>query len=391
MGVGTISEERVMPSTIVRGLAAFAAAALLALVAGVWAAESQQGQIDFNRARELIEKQRGGGQLTPDEREYVQRARAAREAMMKGQAAGQPAKPTGLIPLDQLPAAEKHKGEDGGLYGGGKNEPPPEIRKAAARELARIVPLDAQGSPSPDGKIVLISMGMSNTTQEFSKFKELADADTARSPRLVIVDCAQGGRDAARWSDPADPTWKTAEDRLAAAGVTPRQVQAAWVKHARIGPARYGEFPRHAEELQGHITKSLQIAREKFPNLRLAYLSSRIYAGYASTQLNPEPYAYESAFAVRGLIQAQAKGDPKLNCDPARGDVKAPLLLWGPYLWADGTTPRKSDGLVWTREDLAGDGTHPSPASGREKVARLLLEFLKTNANAKGWFLKAPA
>jgi hypothetical protein len=48
---------------------------------------------------------------------------------------------------------------------------------------------------------------------------------------------------------------------------------------------------------------------------------------------------------------------------------------------------RKVDGLVYLREDLADDGTHPSQ-SGQKKVAGLLLEFMKTDKNAKGWFLK---
>jgi lysophospholipase L1-like esterase len=61
--------------------------------------------------------------------------------------------------------------------------------------------------------------------------------------------------------------------------------------------------------------------------------------------------------------------------------------LWGPYLWADGTTPRKSDGLVWERKDLGGDGTHPSD-SGRQKVAELLLKFFTSDAGAKSWFMK---
>ena len=69
-----------------------------------------------------------------------------------------------------------------------------------------------------------------------------------------------------------------------------------------------------------------------------------------------------------------------MNYDPLKGEVKAPLLLWGPYLWADGITPRLSGGLVWMREDLANDGTHPS-ISGRDKVARMLLEFFKTDTN----------
>ena len=124
-----------------------------------------------------------------------------------------------------------------------------------------------------------------------------------------------------------------------------------------------------------------------FPNLRIAYLGSRIYGGYADGRLNPEPCAYEGAFVVRWLIQSQVDEDADLNYDPERGDVKSPLLLWGPYFWADGTTPRKSDGLVWERSDLVGDGTHPSD-TGRQKVADQLLSFFKTDAHAQTWFVK---
>ena len=109
----------------------------------------------------------------------------------------------------------------------------------------------------------------------------------------------------------------------------------------------------------------LQQARARFPNVRLAFVSSRIYAGYARTGLNPEPYAYESGFAVRGLIALQAK-DPDLNADPAKGEVKAPLALWGPYLWADGVKGRAIDDLVWNAGDFGADGTHPDEAGVRK-------------------------
>jgi hypothetical protein len=371
--------------TVVAGL-------VLAVLASAWAAPQGQPPIDWNYAQQLLERSRAGQGLTPEEQTYLDRAKAERaRADPRGDAAPPAAAGTGLVPLDQMAAGERYKGQDGGLYGGGKNGPPPELQRAADKELAKIVPLGPDGKPAADGKIVLISIGMSNTTQEFSKFKELADRDPAKSPQVVIVDGAQGGQDAARWSDEAAPAWAVLDRRLQASAVTAAQVQVAWVKHARIRPSAYGEFPRHAEELKGHVLASLKIARKRFPNLRVAYLSSRIYAGYATTPLNPEPYAYESALAVRGLILDQVRGDAHLNWDPEKGDVKAPLLLWGPYLWADGTTPRKSDGLVWKREDLAGDGTHPSPASGREKVAGLLMKFFKADPNAAGWFLKADA
>jgi hypothetical protein len=300
---------------------------------------------------------------------------------------------TGLIPLTELGTAT-YKGEDGGLYGGGSNEPPPAHRAAALRALEQIRPLDAEGMPSADGKIGFISVGMSNTTMEFSTFKLKADADPLKSPAVAIVDCAQGARAASLWASDAegnrgpDP-WPVVDQRLREARVSPNQVQVAWIKHAQGQPHTLAQFPRMmpAQYLANNTILTLQRLHQRFPNLRVAYVSSRIYAGYATALTNPEPLAYEGAFAVRWVIQAQEKGDPLLNHDPARGPVLAPLVLWGPYLWTDGVRPRKGDNLVWLKDDVtANDGTHPS-ASGRDKVARLLLDFLHQSPLASPWYL----
>jgi lysophospholipase L1-like esterase len=48
---------------------------------------------------------------------------------------------------------------------------------------------------------------------------------------------------------------------------------------------------------------------------------------------------------------------------------------------------RKLDNLVWERSDFVEDGVHPSQ-SGREKVARLLLDFFTSDPLAKSWFVK---
>ena len=291
----------------------------------------------------------------------------------------------GFKPLTEMTPQDRYKGEDGGLYGGGRNEPTESLAAAAKKETAKIVPLDADGNPAADGKIGLVSISMSNATQEFSRFKQLADADPQKSPLVTVVDCAQGGQTMARWADPKAACWTEADRRLQAAGVSCEQVQVAWVKLANAGPS--GELHEHGKQLEQDTRTVLVNLRNHFPNLRIAYLGSRIYGGYADGRLNPEPYAYEGAFVVRWLIQSQIKADAGLNYDPERGAVKSPLLLWGPYFWADGMTPRKSDGLVWERSDLVGDGTHPGN-TGRQKVAEQLLDFFKTDAHARTWFLK---
>ncbi|MGK0188033.1 MAG: hypothetical protein ACI9R3_003825 [Verrucomicrobiales bacterium] len=137
----------------------------------------------------------------------------------------------------------------------------------------------------------------------------------------------------------------------------------------------------HGKKLEGDTLKVLHNARLEFPNLKVAYLGSRIWAGNATSRLNPEPYAYESAFIVRWLIRRQMEGDAELAM------TNTPLLLWGPYLWAEGMRGRKADSLIWERADFAGDGVHPSK-SGRQKVAEQLLDFMTTDTLAKPWFTK---
>jgi hypothetical protein len=290
----------------------------------------------------------------------------------------------GLKPLNEMTAQDRYKGEDGGLYGNGQNEPPAEHLAAAKAATSQIAPLGADGKPARDGKIGLVSISMSNATQEFSFFKRIADADAQKSPLLTVVDCAQGGQAMAQWVPPDAKAWAEMERRLKAAGVSAQQVQVAWIKLANMGPR--GELTEHGKKLYADTLAVIQNAKSKYPNLRVVYVGSRIYAGNATGALNPEPFAYESAFVVRWLIRDQMKHEAALNFDPARGAVKSPVLLWGPYLWADGTTPRKTDGLVYERNDFAADGVHPSE-SGRAKVARQLLTFFKTDAVAKTWFV----
>jgi len=306
----------------------------------------------------------------------------------------------GYTPLDEMSADDRYKGEDGGLYGGGKNEPPPEHHAAALAQLKKIQPLDAEGNPSPDGKIVLLSIGMSNASELFRGFKSFADRDPRKSPQVVIVDGALPGQlvtqyilDSPYRNSPRAPwptIWRVVEDRLREAGVTTAQVQAAWVKqvHCPNSSEPWDKtFDLHTRRLHKDLARLMGVLIQRCPNLRIAYLSSRVYGGYAAGYLHPEPFAYETAFAIRWLIQDQIKGRPEVNYDAARGPVKSPLVLWGPYLWADGMRARKSDGLTWQPIDIL-DGTHKS-YTGIFKCKDLMLSFFTGSPYAAPWFTKA--
>jgi hypothetical protein len=289
------------------------------------------------------------------------------------------------LPLTEL-GTDKWKNYEGGLYPNGLNERPVQNNADGIQIGNSIVPLDEQGNSYPSGKIVLLSVGMSNCTQEYSAFKQIADLDTMKNPRCIIVDGAQGGQTAAIISNSSATFWNIIETRLSNAGCTPEQVQVVWLKEADAQPK--DAFPVHAQTLHRELKTIVQILKQKYPNIKIAYLSSRTYGGYATTQLNPEPYAYESGFSVKWLIEEQINADTSLIYNGA--NPKSPWLAWGPYLWAKGETPREDNGLFWIKADFGNDGTHPSQ-SGRAKVANLLLDFMKSDSTAIPWFVKKPA
>lgn len=309
---------------------------------------------------------------------------------------------TGYPPLDNPGAAAYLGIYPTGLYDGSNRRPDTHTVMAPPLE-----PLDGNGNPDPGGRYVLLSIGMSNTTQEFCSQSSAPPCDPytfmgkaavdpeVNTEHLVIVNGARSGQVATRWDDPSDANYDRVRDQvLLPAGLAEEQVQAAWVKVANARPSVSLPDPNaDAFDLLrqlGDIARTLKI---RYPNIRQIYLTSRIYAGFATTTLNPEPYAYEYGHAVKWAVQAQIDQMAGAGADPTTGDLNigtsAPWLSWGPYVWADGFDPRSSDGLYWTCDDLEADGTHPSP-SGREKVGNLLLHFFKTDPVARQWFLASP-
>lgn len=276
-------------------------------------------------------------------------------------------------------------GHIGGLYPGGVNTRPNAHEAAGLAIAGQVTPLNAAGDPDPDGRIVMISVGMSNAAAEFIEFIDLAAADPDVNPQVTIINGAQPGQTAPAWTDPNAPTWDVVDQRLADAGLTPLQVQVAWVKQVRVGP---GAFPDKALDLQGDLEIIARNLKIRYPHTKLAYYSSRTRSYTYWQGLSPEPAAFETAFSVRWMLENQINGDPNLNYDPNLGPVMAPWLSWSAYLWIDGLNPR-SDGRVWLPEDMAPDCTHPSD-SGELKVAEQLLDFFKYDTTARLWFSVDP-
>jgi hypothetical protein len=291
----------------------------------------------------------------------------------------------GLTPITEL-GTGAYLGAEGGLYPGGADSPPAAHTQAGVAIADSIRPLSQNGKPAArGGHDVLLAVGMSIARREFASFQLAAVGH--KNPRLALVNGAINGVTASRWANPEDSAWNVLSERIAHAGYTPAQVVATWLEMVNAPPQ--GGWPGYAQLLQADTETVLALLHARFPNLRLAYISSRSYAGYATVpDLNPEPYAYQSGFAVKWLVADQLAGESQINWDPGAGPVEAPWLEWGPYLWADGEIPR-ADGLTWQCADFNPDGTHPTRA-GSNKAGDLLLRFFENDPTTMPWFARTP-
>ncbi|MFK7844082.1 MAG: T9SS type A sorting domain-containing protein [Rhodothermales bacterium] len=295
---------------------------------------------------------------------------------------------------------------EGGLYPDQTNEIPEAHFNAGLLRAASIEPLDIAGNPDANGKIVFTSIGMSTTSSMFcgvadpaepckeGTFMRVLKEDASINTQLEVIDGADPGKTTEKWEASDSKTFdRVLEEELEPIGLSELQIQAAWVNLASSGPT--SSLPNEdadaflLEQQYGNVMRALS---ERYPNLKLVFFASRVYGGYATSEINPEPYAYESGLAVKWAIEAQIKQmhDEGAPIDAETGNLDytsvAPWMAWGPYLWADGPNPR-SDGVIWLPEDLKDDGTHLARI-GIEKTTPIFLNFFKTSRLTRCWFLE---
>ena len=295
---------------------------------------------------------------------------------------------TGFIPINDL-GSGTYNGWTGGIYPGGSNYIPPVHKSAGLQMASQIQCLDANGNPDPiNGKIVWLSIGMSNTTQETQQFIPIANAFSGKNPKVTLVDGAVGAMPASYISTPSHANyasyWSTVATRLSNAGVTANQVEVIWLKQTNgVGTIPVQEF---YDSLVVQYKRIMHEVKTRFPNVKICYFSSRISARYANVTLNPEPHSYWTGWAIKKVIEDQINGDVALQFSGT--GTNSPWIAWGSYMWSDGSTPQTTNpNVFWNcSTDFTSDGTHPS-TTGAIKVANLWLDFLSTDSTATPWFM----
>ena len=341
------------------------------------------------------------------------------------------------IALTNMTASQNYLNFQGGLYENSSDTVPADHDAAGKAAGAAIQPLDQNGNRSATGAVVFLGIGMSNATEEFSAFQAAAATSSAVNHKtLAIEDGASGAATACYWTVAQGQTGVTCPaamgvlldnqyDRvrdtiLAAASKAPsapagcggppnltpclteKQVQVLWIKNANPRPGIANERTLCDATVSGCVNDSgteailyesqlgqiIRAAKLRYPNLKQVFLSTRIYAGYATQGLSPEPYAYEYGYSAKWLIEAQVLQERNGTVDPVAGNLSytngtAAWAAWGTYLWANGTIAN-SNGTTWLASDFQSDGTHPNP-QGATKVVNLLIGFYTTSPYTP-WF-----
>jgi hypothetical protein len=302
------------------------------------------------------------------------------------------------IPFNDLGPRPYRLGYFGGLYENGSNEYPPD-HLAAGLEISRnIQPLDADGNPSPDGKIGLITIGNGDTDRVIcspfrtgdcwsGSFTEMIRDNPRVNPSVVVVNAAHEDF-TAREIDPILDNLQRYV--LEPAGISERQVQVAWLQMSKDHP--FVDITCACADdynLKIDMGITLRALKARYPNLQTAYLSSRPFAGYSADAWNTEPFAYDTAIMMRIMIwdQLEQVRTGTVFNDSRVGQInytkgQAPWIAWGPYMWANGETPR-SDGLTWLPEDYDGPLLSEKGAS---KAAGLLFDFFMSDPTTRMWF-----
>lgn len=305
---------------------------------------------------------------------------------------------SGLIPLNDL-GSGYYMGKQGGLFPNGANaEDPTTKHYKKGRSIAKSIrALDSLGNITTDGGVVLMAgFGPSIPGHMLDHFvplvRDTSDEEYQTNICFDAINMGAGGK-GLDYAIGADSTkyWNQLLKKIADKGYTPEQLQISWMyfndKYDSLNESTFPETPeRIADDLTFYIHEML----ERFPNVKIVFISGRHYGGFADTTLEQysaisEPSSYWNNFAVKWLIERQINGSPELKYfGPA---MNTPFITWGPYYWSDGNIPRATDGVLYQCSDFsATDGYHCTDST-YERDAHYLMDLIYNSEFSK-WYVK---
>lgn len=302
---------------------------------------------------------------------------------------------SGLIPLNDL-GTGYYLGKQGGFFPGGTlTENPASTHFKKGKNFAKnLQPLDSLGNINYDGGVVLMGgFGPSVPGHMLDHFVPIV-RDTADDTYLTnicfdAINMGAGGK-GLDYAIGADSTkyWNQMLKKIDTKGYTAEQLQVGWMyfndKYDSLGAE--STFPESPERIADDLAYYLSELMERFPNIKIMFVSGRHYGGFADSTLEQypaigEPASYWNNFAVKWLIERQIVGNPALKYFGT--GAKVPFITWGPYYWADGGIPRATDGVLYQCSDFSDeDGFHLTDST-YERDAIALMDVMYTSEFAK--------
>lgn len=292
-----------------------------------------------------------------------------------------------LTPIEDL-GSSTYLSYQGGQYPSGSNVRPQLQLTRGLIQSNAVLPLNTAGNVDLiSGKIVMVGIGASNPRTEFTAFKQLCDTFQCLNNKLRIVNVCKGGTGIQKMNYDTAGYWNLATDTLSSYGLSNLQVQIVWIEQEHTGSTNT-VFPTAPLQLVNEYRKLLEVILLKYPNVKIAYINSRAYAGYSDNSSGPGlsfPRDYYNSWAVKWIIENQITN--VTGFDYTGTNPSIPFIDWATNSWANGNIP-KLDGFFWDclNDFGASDGLHLSTV-GEMKIGKRLFNYFKTDTVSKIWFI----
>lgn len=290
------------------------------------------------------------------------------------------------IPINDL-GTGTFLGETGGLYPGGVNMPFGDYASDLLKFARSIKPRNEAGVVTSSGVVGFIAIGGSTAGKMMTALTNKTIGNPLTNASLKMMNATNGEHSSSVNSlmNPNDSIWNIIDQKLSRNNMAYAQVQVIYLE--TDDSSQTTGFPARPLILKQNYLAVMHMFKLKFPNIRLVYLLGR-----TTTFLNPdkltihnvEPNPYYNGWACKWLIEDQMNGAPGTRYKGVKAEV--PLITWGWYEWAYGTSQPRLDGFTWEESDTV-DGLHGTPA-GEDTLSGYFQNFLLTDPYAKIWYGK---
>lgn len=214
-------------------------------------------------------------------------------------------------------------------------------------------------------------------------------ADPQSNEQLIMVNNGQEGMSIEKMFTTA--YFSNCLDEVAAAGLTPEQVQCVLFKTDTLDSnIDTLSFVDYVVTHKASFIDAMQRILTDYPNCQMVYFFGRHTTRYALEDYDKhfEPRAYYNGWIIKALIEDQIFGSTELKSKGA--GKNSPLLAWARPLYSNGPEPNtfgysvNAESFIPAADGAINNGVHLSE-TGLNNCVDYILDFLFNDNNTKNW------